>query len=115
MTPETVKAISEALKPLADKLGQSAAFVYQAYTLHAYALGVALTISGLAMVGAAFMGYLTWRKWDDLEVGQVMCPVVIIVGLVLGVPMLSTGIMHLIAPQYYAIQDILCTVKDCTR
>jgi hypothetical protein len=116
MTPETVKAISEALKPLADKLNQSAEFVFQAYALHAYATGVAMVITAVAVLAvSAGLLILVLRKWSQLDEGQFFAPVGIMLTLGLALPLLAIGIMHLIAPQYYAIHDILCTVKDCTR
>lgn len=112
MSPDTVKAIQDALTPLAQKLNESAEFVFKAYVLHAYAFGVALAIGGIVATLVAIALVVVSARQKDSEI-WIMTFIPVIVTAVVGLGLLGSGIMHLIAPQYYAIHDILCTVKEC--
>ena len=132
MSPETVKAIGEALKPLADKLGQGAAHIYEVFVKQQYVTGVAFLIwGGLALllaVTAAGIGLSFYKKWSTLKAEDagwertetpgtvaVVTSVATFLLLVVMTGFAASGVMHLLNPEYYAIQDVLCTVKDCQQ
>ena len=131
MSPETVKAIGDALKPLAEKIGQGGAHVYEVFTRQQYVLGIGFFIwGGLALIlavaaaGVAITHFRRWSKlkaekagWSETETPGMITVIALtatMFGLIVAVGFISSGTMHLLNPEYYAIQDILCTVKDCT-
>jgi hypothetical protein len=116
MSPETVNAIKDALTPLATKLNESAEFIFKAYVVHAYALGVALILGGvLALAVGIGIAIMTWRNWERMDLLIIAAPTLAVMGGIVGTCLVGAGIMHMAAPQYYAIHDILCTVKNCTQ
>lgn len=116
MNPATVSAIKDALTPLASRLNESADFMFKAYVTHAYTLGIGLIIGGtLCVIVGIITGIITWRKWEDLDIMQIGGPFLTAISLTIGHVLLSNGIMHMVAPEYYALHDIICVVKDCIR
>jgi hypothetical protein len=121
MNSETVKSIQDALTPLATKLGEGAAHVYAIYVREQYVSGVGsiiwsvvwLLLSAAVIVGASKL--FRWASKEDEE--EVMTAAVImgtglgLVILVIATSCLDSGIQHLLNPEYYAIQDILDSVK----
>lgn len=127
MSPETIKSITDALKPLAEKIGAGASHLYGVFVQQQIAVGVAeLVGSAFALVTVvvtavvAYKAYLRgdamkkedWRSsyegWFAVSiVGAFLSSIaaIVMVGL------LTDGILHLLSPEYYALKDILCTAK----
>lgn len=114
MSPDTVKAISDALAPLASKLEQTGGHVYQIFTRQQYITGIVGIVWGVVMLMISMvLAYNLARliKWDveDGTDGAISTMVVITgIGLFfLGTLVLLDGFQHLMNPEYYTITDIL--------
>lgn len=120
MNADTVKAIGDALKPLADKIGQGGAHVYEVFTRQQYVVGVGHVIIGLVLLLLAVIGAVNLRKfikWDmddgsDGVLSFFLC-LALLAFFFIGLAVAVDGVMHILSPEYYAIQDIMCQVKKC--
>lgn len=125
MTPETIKSVQEALTPLAEKLGEGAAHVYEVYTRQIYAESVGmLVIAG--MLSAVLVAWLIFISrpsssdpsktrafaWSDASDGfsTVFTSCLSIIILPGVIALVFNGLIGLINPEYYAIQRLLETI-----
>jgi len=125
---DTVKAVQEALAPMAQKLGEGAAHLYEVYVRQMFAEGVvglaAATfftivcglVCWLVVPRALRKGYAMKTKdyWSDYEVPMALGYVGLILSIL--VALFSVGgaafsAMKVINPEYYAIERILDQIK----
>lgn len=127
MNPEQVTQIKEALAPLTEKLGQGAEFVYETYVRQAIMQGVIqVSIAALFLIVvllAATKGRV-WitkkiaaenaKSYGDPELflgGGIFVGLVCLALLCVAVGLISDGVMHLTNPHYYAIKDLVASVR----
>lgn len=116
-----VDKIIEAIKPLADKLGQGAEALFGIYTRQMVAEGVASIVMGLIgliilIVGGWFVIKFLKDEEQDGEAQGTVFIVSIFASLLLilfSVSSLHDGILKTINPQFYAIERVVCQVKNC--
>jgi predicted phage tail protein len=116
---DQVKQVLDALTPLANKLQQGAGEVFAIYVKQAFAVGVMEVLAGaILIVLPVVYGRWVWRSWNSIcdrdweavtVVGAMACGIAFVIGLI----MLPDGVLHLLSPQYYALHELLCSVKSC--
>lgn len=122
MSPENIKAIKDALEPLAQKLGQGASFLYEtAYKQTVIEAIQDLTLGGLGLIAILlilFFGIKAIKKGlDDGEVDLaffLICmggSAVIALSLWAGAGIMG-GAKKLANPHYYTIQSIINQVRN---
>lgn len=123
MNADTVKAIQDALTPLATKIGEGAAHVYQIYVKQQYVTGIGEIISCAVLLLIVLALTILFVRWADatepdiysLVESKVTRKVLVVMAGAFACFILTfilvDGVQHLINPEYYAIQDILLTAK----
>jgi hypothetical protein len=139
MNPETIRALQDALTPLADKLGQSVAQLFQIYTRQMVIEGTTSLILSLAcMVLSVLVVRATMRSIrpyiesyekhreaakesgvaiddDERPVAEVLTSLVVIfacgLALIWGAFALRDSVLLIANPEYHAIQRIVETVR----
>jgi predicted exporter len=120
MNQDTIKQITDALSPVAQKLGEGAGALFQIYVRQEIIQGIEeLGGAALLLIVALIFTAITFKTWKwackrDLEIFTGMATgTAIVVALIVAPFLVFDGLPHLINPQYYAIQDISCTVRSC--
>lgn len=126
MTPETVKAISDAFAPVAEKIGQGAQFgwevVVRQQIVYGY-IGVLWVIIGfIGLIALAVFQVIAWRNHkkeqeiskynDDWAVAGIVSLIfggLAILGAIIGGA--TDAITHLINPGYYALDFFIHLAK----
>lgn len=110
----TIKALVEALQPLADKLGEGAAHLYELAVRQAFIDGIVYgTIWLLGAVALAVSTILFFRSKND-DVAEAAGIFIVFGGaifLIFGTWAGVTAINALANPEYYAIQQLLESVR----
>jgi hypothetical protein len=113
-----------------DKLGQqittTSQQVFEIYTKQAYVTGITdLIISAVLlifMIGNIVFAYKTYKKLDttdslgekeneNLGMGVLLSGVAGVIAFIVFCALLTHGVQALINPQYFAIQDVIQTIK----
>lgn len=124
---ESVDAVITAIKPLAEKLGEGAAHLYQVYTKQMVAEGigdlVAMGIFWLLFVVLciALAKVAKKSKWDYGEpdnaaagftIGlSILGVILFIIGIIWTFSSVTTDVTKIVNPEYHAVQRILETVN----
>lgn len=126
MNPESIKQINEALAPVAEKLGQGAEFVYQAYLKQTIINGIQdiiLGVLGLAVLITLTIKTFLWVKRTTAKMDKYDEPgmwwawysvISVFVWLILGLWSVSgviNGPQKLINPHYFTVNMILEDVR----
>lgn len=115
---ETVDAIQAALTPVAEKIGEGAAYVWTTVVTQQYVVGISYCIwAGATLIGAIIMVLLSKKAWKlqqstktydsestGWDVAAVFAGIATMVLSVTSVICLTQGVMHLINPGYYALE-----------
>lgn len=115
---ETVDAIQAALAPVAEKIGQGAAYVWTTVVTQQYVIGISYLIwAGATAIGGTAAFFLCRKFWrmhkpqksymddaDRFDVAAVICGALAVALPVVSIICLSQGVMHLINPGYYALE-----------
>ena len=133
MNPETIKALQDALTPLADKIGQGAAHLYGVYARQMLAEGIAelvimaflliLGIGALVQFLKVFLHLDQWQREDrhyaslKEEAGfrLVIFGISAIVAIAFGCVLLFDGVTKVVNPEYAAIQRLVETVRGTNK
>src|SRR4051794_24638763 len=120
MNSDSTRQIIEALKPLADKLGQGGSHIYEVYARQMFAEGVA----GLALIGFGwilFIAFFTfsWKRTEGFKEAdegiQFFCNLICSLSLVALIASTMIGgfisVTKLINPEYAAIHRIIEDVR----
>jgi len=126
MNPETIKqtlrVISEALTPLADKLGTSAEYMFGLAVKQVY-VNAFTAVLFLVFLGVALYGFFRFIKWGNakeadsnysrFDDNETFVMVAVVSGIILAI-LLTIGVVYffdcvpsVINPEYKAIQNIL--------
>jgi hypothetical protein len=119
MNKETVDAIVNAIKPVAEKIGEGAAHLYQVYVRQVYVEGVVcltvgLPISLAVLVASIYIlksGMKAYQEDGEGEIRVGVACLLLLISLVSIAAFASDGVMRLLNPEYYAIDRILSTVR----
>jgi|SRR5581483_6776945 len=117
MSPDTVKAIQQALQPVADKIGQGAQYGWAIVVKQQYIEGVtslitfALWLVVLTIAGGFLFRGLTKYDWERDAGGKYavyfiaggITFVIVFLGIIIADPF-TWGLKHLLNPDYYALQ-----------
>lgn len=126
---DTIDAIQQALAPVADKIGQGAAYVWTTVVTQQYVYGVSYCIwagaSALAAVAMFFLSRHAFKLnkstasyegestgWD---VAGVLAGILCMVLPVVSVICVTQGVMHLINPGYYALEFFITLGKTAAQ
>jgi flagellar biosynthesis protein FlhB len=127
MSPETVKAVQEALAPMAQKLGEGAAHLYEIYVRQMFAEAVASGVVLLVLSIGLFAFWILWYKSrkayekkhhyaSDLSDGLGIAGSFATVVMTVLIPfLLFDTITKLINPEYYAIERIITQVRGDSK
>lgn len=133
MNPSTIQQIVQAVTPLAHKIGQGGEQLFRIYTKQQFIIGITdLIWAVFVIVGAVVFMKLALacyrqamvitkaRKaayYNNEEIkfqfGTIFLGISAAVCVIISPFLVTSGIQHLLNPQYYTIQEIICTVKDC--
>lgn len=120
---ESVDSIITAIKPLADKIGEGAAHLYQVYVHQMVAEGIGGLITITAFVMFCVLLWIitkkSWNKYDqsNLSDDPVVAILLTIVAAIVSfftlaaVLSITNSVTKVINPEYHAVQKILETVK----
>lgn len=121
----TAKTIIDAVKPLADKIGEGAAHLYTIYVRQAYIEGVtflsvgipsALLIMGVSIVFFNFGKKIPQDYAGDMKDSAIflyfVSAILFITGFIVLIVCATNGIQYLLNPEYQAVQNIINTVKE---
>lgn len=119
MNKETVDSIINAIKPVAEKIGEGAAHLYEIYVKQMFAEGLAGLIASGVVVIIIIIGIVAWKKYaakpdaddDVLAMTAVFGGMISLFALVMVMAFLTTNLTMIINPEYHAVQRILETVK----
>lgn len=119
MDKETVNAVVEGIRPVAEKIGEGAEALYGIYVRQMYAEGIAvLVLSILGLVSVLVYWLVVKKFWKTLKDDEdLLAPVMIagffytliVCGLCIGG--FWTGTLKTINPHYYAIERIVNQVR----
>lgn len=129
MNPETIDKIKEALIPVAEKIGQGAEYVWEVVVRQQAIEGIAFLVGSLLCFAAAIAGIhlakRAWKmprvkkySWDDGNAVGDMAGFLIAIGITLqiawivGAILLTNGILHLLSPEFYAIEFFINLVSN---
>lgn len=105
MSPETVIAIQQALAPIAEKIGQGAAFGWEVVVRQQYFEGLSSLIWSLPVAIIALVLWFTSFKFaKDTDGASLWVIVPALVFTVFAFCLLDNGVLHLLNPSYYALQ-----------
>lgn len=116
---DATRQVIEAVKPIAAKIGEGAAHLYEIYVRQMVAeawatlIGIALATVFLLAIIIVFNNFRRARDYnDDARIGfalvQCAATAILFCTLVFGVP---ANVMKLSNPEYYAIERIICQAK----
>lgn len=126
----TVDSIKNAITPLADKIGQGVGHVYYVYVRQQFVVGITDIVRGvLELVALGIIAWLVNKLWRPIYLTATSGDgdIGVQLGLVFVVPLLGMliaylcsdifnylpdAVGHMVNPEYYAIQDIINTVKQ---
>lgn len=119
----SAKLVIDAIRPLAEKIGEGAAHLYEVYTKQVVVEGITtLIIAGFCLL-AIPVGIWFWRlgykqyvsrkdKREATGEGFVWIGVLLTAAATFGlITSTVTGIQQLVNPEYTAIQRIICQAK----
>jgi putative Mn2+ efflux pump MntP len=121
---QTVKAIQDAMKPVADKIGEGAGYTWEVFVRQQVAEGVARLIWAVALLLLTFAGYRLIRhglkkmsedKYSDWDFALIWIVPSTVAALAFSLLALTTGVMHLLNPEYYAITGLIDMVRGTGR
>lgn len=132
MNPDTINAIKEALAPVAEKIGQGAEYAWEIVVRQQAIEGIAYLLSsvfcffiGINGIYIARRGYLMPRirkySWDDGESVSDLAGFLMTMGIVLqlswvlGMFFLSNGVLHLLSPEFYALDFFIGLTKPAVQ
>ncbi len=112
MNPDTTKQIIDAIRPLAEKLGQGTGHLYEVFVRQQFvdAVGYAIWAVILLLVGV-FLIWILLRFREEVEDVSMIAGILGVCLLVGSVFAGQAAIKRMINPEYYAIQAILCAAK----
>lgn len=120
MNQSIIQQVTQAITPLAQKLGQGAEQLYKIYTRQQFINGITYLIWALILTIASTvvyrLGKSIWKKEPDLDDARFFGGFVLVLAVALlvgAVVLLTSGLQHLLNPQYFTVQQIICTVKNC--
>jgi cytochrome bd-type quinol oxidase subunit 2 len=118
---ETVRAIKDALTPIANKLGQGAGHLYEVFIRQQYVHGISEFIWAgglliLAILATCLFFYSKKRceeeSYSDWALGVGVGGVATLAFLLISFGLIADGAMHILNPEYYAIKDIACQLAN---
>lgn len=113
---ETVDEISKALQPLAEKLGESAEYLYGVYVKQMLTEGVIYGVASLvAAIALVFISLKIIKHLkstlSDYDI-EATLTVIVLTAMFFGLSVLATtNIGKIINPEYYAIERIVDQVR----
>jgi hypothetical protein len=128
MTPETIKQIQEALTPLAQKLGQGAEKVFELAIKQNYVYAAQGAVF-IVFTAVSSLVYYKFCKWGRKKKGSYtnfyhhdwapiigwLGAVILAFCVVISIATIGGIIGRLINPEWYAIRDLINTVKMQTN
>lgn len=123
MGPETINAIKEALTPIAEKIGVGAANTWDIVVKGQIAEGYAyLAMSAVILVAVIIWAIIaskllkrysgeSWMDSDNRSVVGIVTFFVTVFGLFFFSGFLYSGVFHIMAPEYKAIEFFIDAVK----
>lgn len=131
MNADTIKAVKDALTPLANKIGEGASHLYEVYTRQMVAEAIAAliamgigTIVTITLIGFAVRLYRGFKKEKAADPGRYTQPSevgAVVLGAAAGIlsmvmligvgSTLPSTITKLINPEYHAIERLIYQVK----
>lgn len=114
MNPETIKAISDALAPIAEKIGQGAQFGWEVVVRQQLIEGIQSLAELLVAVPLLIAFVILLRKYLKMKYESGKCWIfgmLSILCLLWVLFDLESGIGHLLNPNYYALQFFIDLAK----
>lgn len=126
MNTDTVKAVQDALAPVAQKLGEGAAHLYEIYVRQMFIEGVtglvSIAVFTLFTVGFGFFVKWLWTRYNKsnhksydtpvLEgVATIALGILVVICLVCLTDGVSNCLGKLVNPEYYAVERLLVQVR----
>ncbi|NGQ95441.1 hypothetical protein G3578_09775 [Brevibacillus sp. SYP-B805] len=112
----TTDKITEYLEQMAVKLGVAAEHVYGVLVRQQLAEGVVAILVAFVFAALAIwlirLAFRYFDEWDDLRI-VVLAVIVVCFGTVLTAG--GSGILHVVNPEYYAIREIMETIRGVVK
>ncbi len=123
---ESIEAVTTAIKPLAEKIGEGAAHLYEVYARQMVAEGIGDLISMVifwvlfAVICVVLSKIAKKAKWDygpdntaaSFTIGLgIVAAFMLIVGIIWTFGNVTTDVTRIVNPEYHAVQKILETVN----
>lgn len=118
----TIAAIKEALIPVAQKIGEGAEYAWTVVVTQQYVKGIGgLIVSSVIMTGMIAFGIylLRWAKKSEEEsviATTTVYWIIMMLSLAIGmIPWWYSSLLHLLNPDYYALEFFMTLGKSVTK